>query len=1016
MPHFNIHWKGCPHRRLPRIRSASVGSRSRSLAQIAAEEVRRRPLSAELERERRKQRLANRRRQGRSSKTSSAAVQVRKRSSRPVRYSSTQSLGRSTSQIYLVRGITGERIVSRNLVERSRSVSNSPPISPHVRSKDAAVDFKPGDRVGGSTSRTPRSQQPNNIYPVTGVADTRAYWTSASPVNRKRPFDTSLSTQITPKFTGEEGLRRKPARQRNNRPLHTASWGRNYDPRIYPNHATGNVETPGLFTDVSLTKNPDIVITSPHSSFKTERKATTDDPELWGTLDSTREPAETTQSGTTSITSSSQNFESEFISRTKSRTRELNRFAKELGLHWKAVQSLPNQTLFASPSTTTISAHTIGEFLPFHAEFQAAGLAITSLEQRGVSPRKLIEKKGPFSENVSPKNMTGNSEQQATRQDMNTGKRLTRIPGNDGLNSSVGSTSIGTTIIGFTPPHEKTYGQRTEQKRAYTPSSEFTAIGFTPPHEIYLPKPKASAPAPAPAPQPQVSARASIPWLRKPSQSPKAPLSVAKISNASTYTNGKKPQPMAQVFEDEANQDPDIGWNNLKYEGDDSPHQVSLPRYKQRCDAATQTDPIYATSSLRNDIWYSDVGTQTGLDVSNSLPPEVKDVTIHRERFEMIRAPISSGRSKSFPPAMTKRSEEPDRLFGNAGLTEGENKSSPKPLQPWKGHDHQTQTIKNNYFSISTATHSTYPENRPLEGQRNGGKAHSGIPHFGSAFRAEKMAVQAPSVLTHEASVLTRCTQCHIEPNDSTQEIDGQMQSNNQRGVEEYSTIASQQCCPQRSTFDSVYSPDLQQTATNEARKDVSTGLLESPVKPLCNDRDHVNDSETRPQQRSYDENSIDEYAKLHPVKDPVKRRLHPLMKPMVSPTYPNSSNHRPSAQKHRHHHSPKAHHSTSSHPGPRHRTSSQHNPHRRHSHQKPPVHLKDRALLDSKSGSATSLETRTKDYYCACTDQQLFHGLHVAAVACCDPSIDRLIEEVTGCGVRDYLADLSKLDGLERT
>lgn len=45
--------------------------------------------------------------------------------------------------------------------------------------------------------------------------------------------------------------------------------------------------------------------------------------------------------------------------------------------------------------------------------------------------------------------------------------------------------------------------------------------------------------------------------------------------------------------------------------------------------------------------------------------------------------------------------------------------------------------------------------------------------------------------------------------------------------------------------------------------------------------------------------------------------------------------------------------------------------------------------------------------------DKDVFRGLHVATAAACDEDVDKYIEEIVGCGVRRFLADLSAFDGL---
>jgi hypothetical protein len=62
---------------------------------------------------------------------------------------------------------------------------------------------------------------------------------------------------------------------------------------------------------------------------------------------------------------------------------------------------------------------------------------------------------------------------------------------------------------------------------------------------------------------------------------------------------------------------------------------------------------------------------------------------------------------------------------------------------------------------------------------------------------------------------------------------------------------------------------------------------------------------------------------------------------------------------------------------------------------------------LTSTSFDSASLQTGEA------TDKQVFRGLHVATAAACDEDVDKWIEEITGTGIRRFLADLSAFDGL---
>ncbi|KAI1003409.1 hypothetical protein K3495_g4800 [Podosphaera aphanis] len=64
------------------------------------------------------------------------------------------------------------------------------------------------------------------------------------------------------------------------------------------------------------------------------------------------------------------------------RHKELVKFTRELDLYLQASNNLPRQIFMTSPSVASISANTVVELKPYHSEFQSAGLAVTSDEQK----------------------------------------------------------------------------------------------------------------------------------------------------------------------------------------------------------------------------------------------------------------------------------------------------------------------------------------------------------------------------------------------------------------------------------------------------------------------------------------------------------------------------------------------------------------------------------------------------------------------------------------------------------
>ncbi|KAI1383502.1 uncharacterized protein F4822DRAFT_79554 [Hypoxylon trugodes] len=84
-------------------------------------------------------------------------------------------------------------------------------------------------------------------------------------------------------------------------------------------------------------------------------------------------------------------------SRTSSQRKALDRFTRQLGKYAdvaKAAGKVPIMT--PTESESKISYHTVQQLLPYQKEFQAAGLAVTSIEQSQGSPRKLRSKQAPM--------------------------------------------------------------------------------------------------------------------------------------------------------------------------------------------------------------------------------------------------------------------------------------------------------------------------------------------------------------------------------------------------------------------------------------------------------------------------------------------------------------------------------------------------------------------------------------------------------------------------------------------
>jgi len=69
-------------------------------------------------------------------------------------------------------------------------------------------------------------------------------------------------------------------------------------------------------------------------------------------------------------------------------------------------------------------------------------------------------------------------------------------------------------------------------------------------------------------------------------------------------------------------------------------------------------------------------------------------------------------------------------------------------------------------------------------------------------------------------------------------------------------------------------------------------------------------------------------------------------------------------------------------------------------------------AVLPASETVSTSCSV-DPGYTAKISDRAVFRGLHVATAAACDEDVDKWIEEITGTGVRRFLADLNAFEGL---
>jgi len=393
MTYLNIYWKGYPHRHLPRIRLPSCHGSIRSPTTAATTHLSRKSLSPTLQKERKKTRfkIRFRRRGSRSARSSSSTAQARRKVSLKARQN-IKVFGWDSPQADLASKISTLYEGSNLQLFGPGARAGAEFSSIHHISHSTALQ---SDGAGSSVIRQVRDRKKEKSpikaeeYSVNRVAKVPVYWTSDKFVEASNRFaKPNKDTNIT---VSSELPSPSRIEDREIRPFATVSKRstcqnqgrtRSYDPRIDPgqigkeNRSKGNSSQPDQVTrrrtGVSRTSEEKI------------REKNLGNPALWTAVNQIVLQPKKQGANTQSIKSLIQTITSDASSRTPSQKKTLQKFTKELEAYLQAARNLPKQSSATSLATTTISAHTITELKPFQAEFQSAGLAVTSSEQRGM--------------------------------------------------------------------------------------------------------------------------------------------------------------------------------------------------------------------------------------------------------------------------------------------------------------------------------------------------------------------------------------------------------------------------------------------------------------------------------------------------------------------------------------------------------------------------------------------------------------------------------------------------------
>ncbi|CAD6448228.1 e93ea88c-4aa3-4004-89f4-50891e164bfe [Sclerotinia trifoliorum] len=540
MVNFNIHWKGCPHRTFPRIdiasnRSQTNFTRCASHANKGTCEIHN---CRALEQARRKEKTKARSRRSRASK-SFIVTRSQNRASKQARQ---EVFGWESPSSDITRQDqdsdncfpSAESVVESKLPHSYEIIDES-----RIHSVDGA-GCSSFNRVKGSVAKynikTQAGSRTNSINSrqLTGAAANQVRRYQANPGTTapqdSRVYSRSLYRKYHPSILN--GFV-SPARSRAFLAASTLA-------SLYEEKNSTRLNTTQAEISTSGDPSKKEISTGSTSFIKASRLAS---------LAQGNSFPPSVHSIVQSITSSPS-------SRSPSQRRALKRFTRELELYLQTAKQAPKQTPISSAPSTSFSTQTIEtiqEFKPYHAEFQAVGLAVTSAEQRNRSVlgvqsygrRSTVPEVQPVPYEHSSAGLLAKSEIDRRRSLSDIEEPLQATLPDDEMGIKGSNVLIKKSV----PDHAKPDREISTMSFA----SEETVIEWTPAYErddpndrlesppcCDLAHPRASSPGKAyrpesvvPPERPRSPAKKSLPWLRKPPTSAEpAPDSGAAIKHA----------------------------------------------------------------------------------------------------------------------------------------------------------------------------------------------------------------------------------------------------------------------------------------------------------------------------------------------------------------------------------------------------------------------------------------------------------------------------------------------------
>lgn len=978
---------GYPHHRLPQIYFTSnslISAHNSSLSQESAKKNVRRRFSFILIQERFKRRLKIRRRRLRKSRSSSSAAMAQKRDTVRAQQH-IEVFGWDTPQAEVATRPSRATLVLQNLNSPSAGAKVGPPsdASPeNTVTRSTITDSHDG--AGASVARKTKITGQEKLHHLKHAVEDPVYWRSTKAQDHLTSWVATGRDEASPFWN--------PGRESHFKLSRTAIGQRAcYIPRDIGRNQTSDLRIDPKKVSEVLRMETSGASWSVDSHLCQEKSPEAATP-----------PSQTIRSRVSALSMESavQTVISNAPSQTPSQSKALRQFKKGLELYVQATASLPKRSLIPSSSVTTVSANTVKELKPYQAELKAAGLAVTSDEQLRKSI--FVTKRRIPTPPTTPPITPPKDEKWLFKETPGRTSKEPRVPNREPHNSEISSSRM--TAMDWTPPHQTANQQQSLDNTPYTMSSDYTVMELIPLHEE-------PAQAKLSPPTYTTASKRSLPWLRQIGSPPSGSIFPPAFTKTSTSA-----LPIKTASPSEAT----VAFSSISNSSSTPKEEINRANEIKNC-PGTQvklTDSDNASQRVFKSLLdrKTEVPTDTAVKTSGETAEDVRNININGYAKNQTQTVIVQ--PEAVPLALRRAIiEDRTQVIGGRSTafrvtpSKHTNPSIPAAVRRFKDRTTQTETV----YEPPTFIRSRYIKknddlklalkhiHRSRTFQLTSGSLGgiSPLPPFpqSMAFCSQRKSFEQDKIErskdfdeslqstmqshAREASVSRRQAKSHSDPGPTSDSPF--FPSSLTRYIE------AESCPPALEPEPSKNMPLL--LTTLHASSDTKSGLTHkcyapgeqylpsldefptglTPDRKLAKDQSNelciceVSESEATRNCSTFDNRSIP---------DPMKKPPFPRLRPQQ--IYPTQA-------------------------------------HTKQNNAKRPLPSIP-MILDScpSSESATTSVTDCKiPVGSKVSDKDVFLGLHVATAAACDEDVDMWIEEITGSGVRKFLADLSAFDGL---